>query len=529
MLDTLGKPAIKTWPEPGGLRPPLAYLWRPETGIFVAVWLVLLVGGRSRLFQDPGTFWHVVVGERILTTREFLDYDPFSYTFGGQPWTPYEWLGECAMALIHRIDGFDTLLLASATGIACLFTWIGHRLMRAGLHWSLTAACLMLLLGASASHLHVRPHLFTIALLAITFAQLVDFEAGRIPIRRLVWLIPLFVVWTNIHGGMLGGLGTLLVVFVGWLLWRVFGLYSPLSDGRANIRLAALISACGLAALVNPYGADLPRTWLAIMQMPLLPEIIREHAPLNPARPDGILVLVLGATYVAALLGIRPREMRVNWLLPLVWLVLACMRIRHAPLFAVTAGLALADFLPHTRWAQRLAQSGSDLFRPVPAVAESRLPWPAFLIPSALVALAVALQVLRIPTPIVGHQWAELDPQAWPVEALPELRRAAEENPGGRIFNEYEYGGFLIYYAPELRVYVDDRCEVYGDQWLARFVSADADPGAYLDDQQTCYGRFNLALTRTGSGYDRYFQSAGWQILVRTETATLYQRTNPPG
>src|SRR5216683_1662865 len=112
----------------------LQAFWCPETGIFLAIWLVLMVGGRTRLFRDPGTFWHTVVGERILSTGEFLDHDPFSYTFGGQPWTPYEWLGECAMALIHRVDGFDSLLLAATVGIAALFTWAGHRLLRVGLH-----------------------------------------------------------------------------------------------------------------------------------------------------------------------------------------------------------------------------------------------------------------------------------------------------------------------------------------------------------------------------------------------------------
>jgi hypothetical protein len=395
--------------------------------------------------------------------------------------------------------------------------------MRAGLHSSLTAACLMMLLGASASHLHVRPHLFTIAFLAVTFAKLVDFEAGRISVRRLLWLIPLFVLWTNIHGGMLGGLGTLMIALVGWVLWRVFGLHSPLRDRRPIFWLAVLIVGCGLTAFVNPYGADLPRTWVAIMQMPLLPEIIKEHAPLNPTRPDGILVLVLGAVYLFTLLGVRPREMRVTWLLPLVWLVLACTRIRHAPLFAVTAGLGLADFLPHTRWAQRLAQAGSDLFRPAPAGYEAVRHWPAFLAPIALIAMVIVLEALRIPIPILGHQWARLDREIWPVEVVPELRQEATEHPGGRIFNEYEYGGFLIYHAPELRVFVDDRCEVYGDQWLAQFVRAEADPRAYLDEQQWRYGPFDLALTRTGSGFDRYFQTDKWQVLARTDTATLYR------
>jgi hypothetical protein len=504
--------------------------WRPETGIFLGVWLMLLVGGRERLFRDPGTFWHTVVGERILSTGEFLDHDPFSYTFGGQPWVPYEWLGECAMALIHRVDGFDSLLLAATVGIACLFTWAAHRLLRSGLHWSLTALVIVLLFAASTSHLHVRPHLLTIAFLGITFAWLVDFEAGRIAFRRLLWLIPLFIVWTNTHGGMLGGLGTMVLALVGWCVWRLLGLHSPLRNRRSMLDLAVLIAVCGLTALVNPYGIELPRTWYTILHAPLLPEIIQEHAPLNPTRPDGLMVLGFGLVYVLVLAGVHPRQWRVTWLLPLAWLVLACLRIRHAPLFAITATLALADLLPCTWWARWLARPGSDLFRfPSGAWRESGAGWswrPA-LLPLALVGLAFGLQAAHAPVPVLGHGWARHDPDLWPVELLPELRRQAEARPGTPIFNEYEYGGFLIYHAPQLRVYVDDRCEIYGDQWLYEYVQAESNPGPYLDERQRQYGPFDLALTRTGSGYDRYFdRSAEWTVLGRTATATLYRRAD---
>src|SRR5260370_30949264 len=60
--------------------------------------------------------------------------------------------------------------------------------------------------------------------------------------------------------------------------------------------------------------------------------------------------------------GGLPAWAGVTWLVPVVWLYLACRRIRQAPLFAVTATVALADMLPATRWARWLARPGSDLF-----------------------------------------------------------------------------------------------------------------------------------------------------------------------
>ncbi len=81
----------------------LKRFWRAETGFSLGIWLFLMVGGRSRLFRDPGTFWHTAAGHWIFSTGRLIDTDPFSFTFGGKPWVAYEWLGECLMAVLDGI------------------------------------------------------------------------------------------------------------------------------------------------------------------------------------------------------------------------------------------------------------------------------------------------------------------------------------------------------------------------------------------------------------------------------------------
>ena len=127
--------------------------WRPwlraETVIFLLIWLLLMAVGSSRFFRDPGTFWHTVVGERILSTGQFIRTDPFSCTFQGQPWIARHWLVECSMALLHRLSGLDGLLLGTVTLLAVLYTWVAHRLMRAGMNGLL--ACFFVVLAMVAS------------------------------------------------------------------------------------------------------------------------------------------------------------------------------------------------------------------------------------------------------------------------------------------------------------------------------------------------------------------------------------------
>jgi len=227
------------------------------------------------------------------------------------------------------------------------------------------------------------------------------------------------------------------------------------------------------------------------------------------------------------LAGTWGRCPRVTWLLPLVWFVLAVERIRNLPLFAVTAALALADALPHSRVSGWLA--GRDLFRPGPedTASEARRTGPpyAVVVPAALVALALVLQVAGVRVPVVGRDWVKLNPARWPVELLPELRQLNDTAPEGTpIFNDLDLGGFVIYYAPRLRVFIDDRCALYGGEFLKAYDHARLEDPAQLDRWHQQH-HFPYALVLTGTPLDRYLeQSADWATLKRVPAATLYRR-----
>jgi hypothetical protein len=512
--------------------------WRPETGIFLGIWLVLMIGGRSRFFHDPGTFWHTVVGRQLLSSRELIYQDTFTFTFAGRPWVAHQWLGECGMALVDKIDSLDSLLLATVTILAAFYTWLISRLIRQGLHWSLALVVGVLTIAASSNHFHIRPHLATIVFLGLTYGFLCDFEMGGIGFRRCLWLVAIFLIWTNIHGGMLGGFGTMVLAVMGWTVIKLLGWQSPLVSYRQLTCWALLILACALTILVNPYGLALPQAWFEIMYADL-PEIIVEHAPLHPGSLEGLMVLFFGLLYLAILAGVSPGKPRVTWLIPLVWFYLACTRIRHSPLFAVSASLALADMFPQTRWARWLARPDSDLFIfPQPSLAATRKeahPFTPYLLPSAAAIGALVLLIYRIPATVIafgplelaspGHGCAKLDPEYWPAEVLPDLERY--QSTATPIFNEYLFGGFLIYYTPGYRVFVDDRCELFGYQWLNEYVEVERgkrEAKEQFKKWEREYPRFDFALTRPGSAFDDYFRQENWAVIKESKAANLYHR-----
>jgi len=185
--------------------------------------------------------------------------------------------------------------------------------------------------------------------------------------------------------------------------------------------------------------------------------------------------------------------------------------------------------LPHTRWAAWLASRDFFISSDGDESAGLSRNWASrgwVLLPLAVICLAMLIQASGTKVPVVGRDWVRFDSAYWPVELLPELERINRESPEGtRIFNDLGLGGFLIYHAPRLRVFIDDRCALYGRDLLPAYDRARREDPAQIEKWHEQYG-FPYALVVTGSPFDRYLdQSDSWTRLGRAPAATLYRRS----
>src|SRR5262249_32995339 len=84
-------------PAAGGAAPKRsAWLWRTETVLFLALFFLFMTVEPAKFFGDPGSLWHIVVGERILSGGELIRTDPFSFTRAGETWLSQAWLFDVA-------------------------------------------------------------------------------------------------------------------------------------------------------------------------------------------------------------------------------------------------------------------------------------------------------------------------------------------------------------------------------------------------------------------------------------------------
>jgi hypothetical protein len=280
----------------------------------------------------------------------------------------------------------------------------------------------------------------------------------------------------------------------------------------------------------TPYGLRLADTWRIIMASSALPQIIKEHAPPGWDELPTWAIVGFAAIYLFLLAGVPRKEIRIVWLLPLVWFYLGMSRVRHAPLFSIIGILAIADFFPKTYWAKRLVSQGSDWFMP-PAdePKKSSMLWLA--IPLVVWILCLSVQSQKADIPVIGSHWAQLDPTLWPVDLEENLSKIENEHAEPvDIFNEFIHGGYLIQYHPKMRVFIDDRCELFitspTDNFLLDFVQGEYDdPAGHIAKWEARFGKFPYAMPRTDSGYDQYFShSDAWVLIQRGQSASLYRR-----
>lgn len=484
-------------------------------GLFLSIWLGLSAVGRERMLRDPGTFWHTVVGDRILAAGTVPTTDEFSSSCGGQRWMAQQWLGEVIMSLVHQIGGLDGLLTATAILIAMVYAGIGARLRESGLSPPMCIVLTMLALAASAYHFFPRPHLGTLAGIYLCYSIQGDVDSGRAPWTRLLALPVAMVVWTNIHGGALGGVFTVLVVSAGWLAFSWLGVPGKKLTRRQVMIVGAMAGGCVAAVLVNPYGAALPAQWIGLMGSKVLPRLMIEHAPLDLLSVDGAMVGLLALAYGVMLIRAWPTERRVTWLVPLVWLGMAVSRVRHGPLFAIIATLAIAEMAPHSRLGSLVEELSHHAGRV--KLVRNAWAWPALALLGALV-----LQGTDVHVPVVGRGWARPPKGYWPTRTVESLALRARGG-NAHVFNDMLFGGYLIYHAPEVPVYLDDRCELYGDAGLRNYARACAEP-AYFD-AMSHYEGIDTALVIANTTLDGHLaRSPAWVKVAGDEASALYAR-----
>jgi hypothetical protein len=415
--------------------------------------LVLATVGAAAWFQPAvagsDLWWHLASGRDIWASGGLASHDPYSFTAGDAPWLNHEWLWGTIYWAAYSLHtdavawlNLALLVLISATGAVLAWRESG----------SLCAAVAVTWAAAATAHwfFDIRPHLWT-----LLFVEIVVLTREE---RWAPWLWPgLVVVWANLHGGFVFGVGTIGLFAVVRTLERSVSARAIELPRREWLGVAGALA----ATLATPWGVhvlDYPLAYLNSASP--FRQILEWHPPefaLDPGLFEGRFWLL--ALAFAASIPFAIRRDRYTIALAAVSLAMAVTSRRFIPLFAITAAPVIA---------RGLALGLGRLMRP--------LPWldaPAARIAAAL---AAALATLWLWTdvrlmPNLLDRWTMSD--RYPSGALRYLEAIHPADRGPlRVLNYYNWGGFLMLHAPQLRVLIDGRANtVYSERVYLDYVN----------------------------------------------------------
>ena len=402
---------------------------------------------------EPDLGWHLRTGLDFLHNGWTLPIsDPYSHTMAGWVWVEHAWLTDVLIGGCYSLFG--------GLGIIVLF---GTVTVGAWLLGSKTARCAVvfqwptciLSLWVALPYLGARTQLITLLGLAMLLLLLNRWQRGEVSVRW--WIPPLFLLWANLHGGFTAGLfvlGLIIVTsaIVRWASACRFPFTRELDEPLFSwwdLRQLVLIAVISiLMTLVNPYGWRLYGEIFDSLSNRFMLDTLQEWQPMSingvAGRSYALYLIGLGLAMVLWYRRIEP----VRWVIGGVFLALSLRHMRNIPFFLIISLPLCAELLAH---GFECLQSWSR-FKPLIRKKES------FMATVAVGATLFWLGPVHLQHVIEsGTRPAEyFRGTSYPIEAV-EWVKSHRELVGQRLYNDYAYGGFLLWWLPEDKIFIDGR------------------------------------------------------------------------
>jgi hypothetical protein len=489
--------------------------------VFVLLW-------KGFLFTLPPLdfWWHLKMGEIIVTTGAIPSTDLFSFTAAGQPFVVQNWLAEIIYYATHRAGGFPLLVFLHTLLSLAAFIPVYLLCLRASSN--LRIAVVIAFIAALCNIGNIRPHLFSFALFAV-FYWIVERYRSRD--RDRLWLLPpLMALWVNLHGAFVLGLVLVVIVMVTEAVRR--WLDPQRGDAlswQENRKLALVFIACVFATMVNPEGYRVYEYVKVVASDAGSQLFVTEWQPPRVDELVGILVFY-GPFFLTllALVASRQRPDLTELALFIAFAVLALKSLRNGAWFSTIAFPICARHLSRFEWSWieslrrfRWAANLREAFFPEPSASSGN-----FRLNAAFALIAVAVVVVQSPWVRPKLYAASLLDPVTPVAAMDYIEQSGIS---GNIFHPQVFGDYLIWRLwPRQHTFIDGRVHLFGEKFVRDYQAlfTDSEWQAKIDGWDIRYLLLHKNPGDAGSEtlLQRVAASHRWKPLYEDGLTILYEK-----
>lgn len=469
----------------------------------IVIGFILLFAIALRVPNDSDTWWHIRSGEQTLTHGIIYD-DPFSHTYNGEKWINHSWGAQVLLSAIWQVGGNTGLALYTALlaigGMACLYQISGGNAY---------LRIFTMVLGATTAAVFwsARPQMlsffFACAILWLVYRH------KRHQQDHLWLIVPLMWLWSNLHAGWSIGYLLLFAFIVGEAFNRLFNSdQHSLSWGAWRKLVQVTLLSVPLLAL-SPYGFDNMLVPIQTVNIAPLRTFIQEWQSPNFQQTNLLpFVAMLMLLFFALWLSRLPFDWSSFFLL-IGTLLLALLYARNVALFAVVATPILTHHLDNA------LQVRGMILRPRRKISIT-LSWV-----NVTLIIVTLLGVILYAIGLLSPQHVEqVQAQTLPLAAVAYLN----QHPAApQVFNSYNWGGYMLFAAPQYPVFIDGRTDLYGD-FVNQYAAIYSDQVASLEQTLHHYAINTVLVERVAPMNAALADLPDWQLIYEDDLSMLWRR-----
>ena len=464
----------------------------------------------SRPIRDADFWFHLKTGEYISQTGLVPRTDTFSFTNFGAPWIAHGWLSGLIFYVVYSTLGFRALIFIFALLTAIAF-WIAFK--RSSSHPFIAGFATLLGVWTVMPTIGVRPRVFTL-LLSSVYLLVLSRYARRGGGREIWWLVPLMILWVNLHGGFLIGLALIGLTIIGITL-DALGFGQEDRSLWPQLRtLGLVLIGTGLAALVNPYGIRIYVETLRTLRSPIYQQVVVDWVSPDFHQPELLPLLLLMLLTITAL-AISPKKVRPSDLVLFLAMMYATLKTqRNLAILALVAVPMLADYFQ--KWLE--STSFGNSFGQIRTSSANRS--------RAIVSLLLLLGLLPFGAKLKSTVYATPTQQMAdvPLNAVQYLKD--KQITGNTFTNPNIWGGYLIWALPSNPVYIDGR-GVFPDNFVKEYVEIIQG----TTDWRSPFARYdvNIVLIKPKSSLAlQLAESVEWERIYNDEMSVVFRKVSGP-
>ena len=368
---------------------------------------------------DTDFGWHYRCGKLLLHGNPCLD-NKFTYFLADYKWAYPSFLYDAIIAITYNIKGFIALSILGSI-IFTAVVYVLYKNIRGPDYLKIILISSALYLSWGILHAGLRSQVISLLFLVITISLILNSLDKP---KKSIWILPpLFLIWANTHAGFILGLTVISI----YALHLIFSRFKKEIDNEHFIKSVSIYIFSICATLINPFTYRIYEELYRHFKTPLN-TTIAEWVPTNMLL--SILIVFLVIAYFIYTTSSKKLNVFKS-LLIVAFAVIALLARRNIPVFFLSFIVVLDIPAPDAK-----------KLKPVISI--------------ALFSAFLFLGINNVYKTIVQNQPSTLC-EAKFLERYPCKETEYFRDRTGTVFNTYEWGGYLIWKIPNMKIFIDGR------------------------------------------------------------------------